>query len=67
MNDKAIGTMVVPNWPTQPWYPLFVSLLIEPTITFKPDNLLISPFRNVNQPLSSHLSLVAGKLSGQHI
>jgi hypothetical protein len=47
INDKATGTIVVPLWPTQPWYPLFTSLLTEPTITFKPNStLLISPYRN---------------------
>lgn len=65
--DRAISIMVVPLWPTQPWYPLFTSLLIEPTIIFKPDStLLTSPYRNSSHPLASHFSLVAGKLSGQH-
>lgn len=68
INEQAVGIVVVPMWPTQPWYPLFTSLLIEPTINFKPDiNLLKSPYRHESHPLASHLSLVAGKLSGQRI
>ncbi|XP_015185988.1 PREDICTED: uncharacterized protein LOC107071471 [Polistes dominula] len=68
INEKAVGIVVVPLWLTQPWYPLFTSSLIEPTITFKPDiNLLKSLYRYESHPLASHLSLVAGKLSGQHI
>lgn len=68
INDKASGVVVVPLWTTQPWYPLFESLLIEPCIIFEPnDSLLLSPFRKQNHPLASHLSLVAGKLSGRRI
>lgn len=68
INDKAVGIVVVPFWPTQPWYPLFVSLSIEPVIEFNPDiNLLKSPYRDESHPLASHLSLVASKLSGQRI
>lgn len=66
INDKATGIVIVPLWPTQPWYPLFTSMLVEPTITFKPNQtLLISPYRDRSHPLAPHLSLVAGKLSGQ--
>lgn len=66
INDQATGIVVVPMWPTQPWYPLFTSLLIEPTIVFNPHTkLLISPYSQENHPLASHLSLVVGKLSGR--
>ncbi|XP_011860538.1 PREDICTED: uncharacterized protein LOC105557794 [Vollenhovia emeryi] len=68
INDKAIGTVIVPLWPTQPWYPLFTALLIEPAIIFKPNStLLTSPYRDESHPLASHLSLVAGRLSGYDI
>lgn len=41
--DKAEGNMVVLEWPSQPWYPLFKSMLIDQPIIFNPDkNLLIS-------------------------
>lgn len=67
INDRATGTFVVPLWPTQPWYPLFTSLRNGPTIVFKPNSsLLTSPYRQSSHPLASHLSLVAGTLSGQH-
>lgn len=63
--DKAEGTLIVPFWPTQPWYPLFVSLLTTPPIIFKPDkNLLLSPCRQQIHPLAPKLSLVAGNLYG---
>lgn len=64
-NDKATGILIVPDWPSQPWYPVFFSLLIEKPIVFSPeDNLITFPYRN-KHPLHKHLSLVAGKLSGR--
>lgn len=62
--DKAIGIVVVPYWPTQPWYPLWTNLLISEVLYFQPNkNLLISPFRE-QHPLHMDLTLMAGKLSG---
>lgn len=28
-NDHCMGIVIVPDWPTQPWYPIFQSLLIS--------------------------------------
>lgn len=66
--DKAEGTIILPFWPTQPWYPLFTSLLISSPIILKPNkDLLISPFRNETHPLAKKLSLIAGNISGKHL
>lgn len=66
--DKAEGVLIAPYWPTQPWFPVFKSLLLDEPLIFNPSpNLLLSPCRSLNHPLSSQLSLVAGKLSGKHI
>lgn len=66
INDRAKGIVVVPHWPSQPWFPLFKSLLFSDTITFKPsDYLLKSYFWNVKHPLAGQLSLTAGILSGK--
>lgn len=63
--DKAEGIVVVPYWTTQPWYPLFKSLLIKQPIIFQPDKkLLLSPFR-LPHPLHPKLTLVAGQLSAK--
>lgn len=65
ITDKASGLVVVPNWPTQPWFPLFNKLLLtNPIILNERENLLKSPFRN-QRPLKT--SLVVGKLSGERI
>lgn len=64
IQEKALGIMVVPNWPSQPWFPIFQKLLLKKPILFEPSpNLLLSPFRT-SHPLSKKLSLVAGILSG---
>lgn len=64
-SDEANGILVVPNWPSQAWFPLFKSLLTEEPIVFQPfSNLLLSPFREPH-PLHKTLSLVAGNLSGK--
>lgn len=62
--DKATGIIVVPDWPTQPWYPVFRKLLISDCVTFPPSNraLISHSSRNIQR----NLTLVAGILSGQH-
>lgn len=64
-SERSRGIMIVPNWKTQAWYPLFVSMLETRAITFEPnDNLLIS-LNSEPHPLRKKLSLVAGILSGK--
>lgn len=63
--DEAEGIVVVPDWPTQPWYPLFRKLLVAEPVTLEPNiDLLSSPFRK-NHPLHAKLTLVAGRLCGK--
>lgn len=65
--DKAEGVVIVPDWPTQPWFPLFKKLICSPCIYFDPDvNLLTSPFRSSHK-MHQTLRLVAAKLSGKLI
>lgn len=67
ITDRVDGVLVIPYWPTQPWYPLFNLLLRGSPIIFKPNkNLLLSPCRKLSHPLAKTLSLVAGQLSGKH-
>lgn len=63
--DQAQGIMVVPLWPTQPWYPVFRSLLISETVSFPPYcNALIS--HSSSRQIHNSITLVAGLLSGMH-
>lgn len=65
MTDKACGIMVVPLWPSQPWYPLFVALSQNEIIYLKPEaELLVSPSRE-QHPMWKSLTLVASLLSGE--
>lgn len=64
--EKACGIVVVPNWPNQSWYPLFMKLLISRPIVFKPEpNLLLLPCRSIRHPRAKHLSLIVGRLSAR--
>ena len=68
VEDKAVGLMVVPNWPSQVWFPLFKKLIVGKPIYFDPsENLLLSPCRKIQHPLARHLGLIAAKLSGSRI
>lgn len=65
--DQAEGIVVVPKWNTQPWYPLFLRLVVSEVLFLSPrSNLLLSPYRN-SHPLWKHLTLVVGRLSGKRM
>lgn len=64
IDEKSEGVIVIPWWPSQPWFPLFKRLLISEPIIFSPsDHLLSAPLRD-KHPSYKTLSLAAGKLSG---
>lgn len=66
INDEATGIMIVPYWPSQPWYPLLGVLSVSSPLFFGPGNdIVLSPFRT-QHPLCKKLILVAYKLSGKH-
>ncbi|XP_066600551.1 uncharacterized protein [Prorops nasuta] len=67
-NDQAEGILIAPVWPSQPWYPLWSTMIVGEPIFFQPDNnLLLSPCRTIQHPLASKLRLMAGLLSGMLI
>lgn len=65
VHDKAKGIVVVPLWPTQPWYPLFKNLLVGEPIKFSPNSQLLSSPYSLDHKLHQNLTLVAGILSGK--
>lgn len=65
ITDNAKGIMVVPYWPTQPWYPLFKSLLVSEPLQFKASNNLIISHDSSNRNIHAKITLVAGVLSRQ--
>lgn len=61
--DQATGIVVIPDWPSQPFYPLFQKLKISEVIQLEDkDNLLLSNFRKSPHP---KITLAAAVLSGK--
>lgn len=65
IQDKAEGIIVVPWWPTQPWFPLFLKYKKGNHIIFKPDTSLLSCPCRTEHPMAKHLILAAAILSAK--
>lgn len=65
ISDKATGIVVVPLWPTQPWYPLYKSLLLSDPIHFNANKNPIMSFHSSSRNIHNKLTLVAGLLCGR--
>ena len=64
--DHALGTMVVPLWPTQPWFPVLLHLLVDqPLVLPTSSQLLYQAHTNAPHPLGLQLKLMACKVSGR--
>jgi len=59
IQDQATCVVVVPDWPTQAWYPLLTSLLVLPPVKLRPSkNLLRLPATPATvHPLHKNVSL----------
>lgn len=67
INEGSRGILVVPNWPSQAWYPRCMEMFESPPIMFKPKvDLMFSSDRNPH-PLWYQISLVAGVSSSRHM
>jgi len=64
--DEASGILIVPQWTTQPWFPVLMRLLVqEPFILPQGKKVLQLPYNpNAIHPLHHKLTLMACKLSG---
>ena len=66
-SDQARCLAVLPLWPTQPWWSLMISLLVDrPFILPRKGRLLTLPHTEIVHPLSNQLVLIACRLSGHH-
>ena len=65
--EKAVGIVVVPNWPNQPWYPVFKSLVVGEVLILPPNANLLFSHADRKHPLSRSLSLAVAMLSGLHL
>lgn len=65
--DEAYGIVIVPDWPSQPWYTTLVSLLTaNPIIIPQRLDMLVLPGDTIRHPLCPKLRLLACRLSGRH-
>ena len=64
--DQATGIIIVPNWPTQTWWPYLMSMLINyPIILPRKTRTLFLPAQPQDiHPLHKKLELLAYHLSG---
>ena len=64
--DQASGILIVPQWTTQPWFPVLMRLLVqEPLILPRGKKVLQLPYNpSAIHPLHHKLTLMACKLSG---
>ena len=64
--DQATELLVVPFWPTQPWFPVLMQHLIEhPCVLPRRQKMLQLPEKpHVSHPLQGKLQLLVCKLSG---
>lgn len=63
VQEKVTGTIIVPLWTTQPWFPKLMRLLISPPILL-PLNSLSLPYSKRQHPLERTLRLLACPISG---
>ena len=60
IQDKATGILVVPDWPTQSWYPLLLQFLVKPPHRLLPkaDILVLPSDRDHKHPLHKNLNIL---------
>lgn len=61
--DKAEGIIIVPLWPTQPWFPRLLRMLTETPVVL-PRDVLKLPYNNTRHPLRKTLRLMSCLVSG---
>lgn len=64
VSEQSEGIVVVPDWPTQPWYPLFQKMMVAEPLYFGPCNDLLKLYSS-NHQFRQRLTLVAARLSGK--
>ncbi len=62
-SDTAEGIIVVPKWPTQPWFAKMLHMLVSDPILL-PRGVLSQPVSGAEHPLNDKLYLLCCRLSG---
>ena len=65
--DGATGVRVVPNWPTQPWYPKLMRMVVKPPVMARHSRTLLHlpSFPEEVHPLHKKLDLMICLVSGK--
>ena len=64
--EQATRVLIVPVWPTQPWFTVLMNLLVDkPLILPQSETLLTQPHNGDLHPLQHQLRLMACKVSGE--
>ncbi len=64
IQDEAEGILIVPFWPSKPWFTQFANLIVnDPIIIPVTDNVLFQPFSLKKHPMVGNLTLVAAHCS----
>ena len=66
--DRASGIMICPVWPTQAWFPVIMTMLVEePILLRKKSDLLKLPHKaELVHPLYPKMRMMGCKISGTH-
>ena len=65
--DNADGIIIVPNWPSQAWFPLLREMTIgKPMLLHRSKTLLTLPNSNTPHPLHATLDLLCCRLCAHH-
>jgi hypothetical protein len=64
--DKAEGIMVIPRWPTQPWFAKLLHMLVAEPILL-PKGVVSQPVSGITHPLHNSLRLLCYRLSGNRL
>ena len=65
IQDEAEGIIIIPRWPTQPWFPKLLNMLIEIPIILPSGKVLLTlPGTEKVHPLNASLVLLACRVSG---
>ena len=63
--DSAEGMMIVPKWPTQPWFPQLLHMLTDDPVNLPRSKVLLTqPGTGDLHPLRDKLNLICCRLSG---
>jgi ribonuclease HI len=65
-SESCEGVVVVPDWPTQPWYPMFQELAMSRILKLRSKSLLFCPYDCRPHPLSKQIGLLAAILSSSN-